>query len=250
MISYEKIFFIVGASSDIGLSYIKHLDHERNQKIVVIAHCGQSVAKLEDLQTKLNYIKMEIISCDLKNEKLVSDMIAKVQEKYGCPTHILHLAASKFEYMKVSKLNWKIITTDMEVQVHSIAEILKVFLPIMVKNRYGRCVIMLSEYTLGKPPKFMINYNIVKSALQGLMKSAAAECGGNNVCINGISPSMIETSFLSNLDPRQIELNAQNNAMKRNAMLEEVISGIDFLMSDDSSYVNGINLNLSGGNYM
>lgn len=250
MLSYEKIFFIVGASSDIGISYIQHLDDKKNQKIMVIAHCGQSVDKLESLQNKLSFIKMEIIQCDLKNPKLVTDMIAQVKETYGCPTHILHLAASKFEHMKISKLDWNIISTDMEVQIHSIAEILKVFLPKMVKNNYGRCVLMLSEYTLGKPPKFMINYNIVKSALQGLMKSAAVECGGNNVCINGISPGMIETNFLSNLDSRQIELNAQNNAMKRNAMLEEVISGIDFLMADDSSYVNGINLNMSGGNYM
>lgn len=250
MISYDKLLFIVGASSDIGISYIKHLDKEMNQNTFVIAHCAQSVDKLENLQNKLNYIDMEIIRCDLSSPRLVIDMINQIKEKHECPTHILHLAASKFEYMRISKLDWKIISKDMEVQVHSIAEIFKVFLPAMIKKRYGRCVIMLSEYTLGKPPKFMINYNIVKSALQGLMKSAAAECAGTNVCINGISPSMIETSFLTNLDPRQIELNAQNNAMKRNVMVEEVVSGIDFLMSDDSSYVNGINLNLSGGNYM
>ncbi|HHT98057.1 MAG TPA: SDR family oxidoreductase [Clostridiales bacterium] len=250
MISYEKIFFIIGASSDIGISYIKHLDKEKGKNSLVIAHCRQSIGKLVNLQTKLNHIKMEIIQCDLENPKLVTDMITQIKEKYVCPTHILHLAANKFEHMRIRKLDWKNISKDMEVQVHSIAEIFKAFLPTMVKNNYGRCVIMLSEYTLGKPPKFMINYNIVKYALLGLMKSAAAEYDGSNVCINGISPSMIETSFLSNLDPRQIEMNAQNNAMKRNVLVEEVISGIDFLMSDNSSYVNGINLNISGGNYM
>lgn len=250
MISYEKTIFIVGASSDIGIGYIKHLDKEMSSKTLIIAHCGQSIDKLENLQTKLSYIKMEIIQCDLESPKLVIDMISCIKEKYGCPTHILHLAANKFEYMRISKLDWSNISNDMEIQVHSIAEIFKAFLPLMSKKRYGRCVVMLSEYTLGKPPKFMINYNIVKSALQGLMQSAAAEYGGNNVCINGISPSMIETSFLSNLDPRQIELNAQNNVMKRNAMVDEVVCGIDFLMSDNASYVNGINLNMSGGNYM
>lgn len=250
MTSYKKIYLIVGASSDIGISYIKHLDTKKTQDTLVIAHCRQSADKLEELQEQLNHFKMDIIRCDLEKPEFVIDMIARIKEAYGCPTHILHLAASKLEYMRIKKLDWEIISKDLEVQVHSIAEIFKTFLPTMLKNKYGRCVIMLSEITLGKPPKFMINYNIVKSALYGLMKSAAAECAGNNVCINGISPSMIETSFLSNLDPRQIEMNAQNNAMKRNVLLDEVISGIDFLMSDKASYINGINLNVSGGNYM
>jgi len=247
---FEKKYLIVGASSDIGIGYIKHLDTVINKGVVVIAHYRQSLEKLEKLQLKLNYIKLDTIRCDLEKPELVIDMISQIKERYGCPTHILHLAGSRFEYMRIKKLDWGIISKDMEVQVHSIAEIFKAFLPTMLKNRYGRCVIMLSEYTLGRPPKFMVNYNIVKSALYGLMKSAAAEYAGSNVCINGISPSMIETSFLSNLDPRQIELNAQNNAMKRNALVEEVISGIEFLMSDSSSYINGINLNVSGGNYM
>lgn len=61
---------------------------------------------------------------------------------------------------------------------------------------------------------------------------------------------MIETKFLSNLDKRLIEMNAMESAMKRNVEINEVIEAIMYLLSDRATYMNGVNLNLSGGDRM
>ncbi|MEY8283645.1 SDR family oxidoreductase [Lachnospiraceae bacterium 50-23] len=112
----------------------------------------------------------------------------------------------------------------------------------------GKVVIMLSSYTISNPPKFMMNYIMVKYALMGLMKALAVDYAGKRICINGISPSMIETKFLNNINDRIVELNAQNSIAGRNAGVSDIVPGIRFLLSEYSDYVHGINLNISNGN--
>ena len=96
----------------------------------------------------------------------------------------------------------------------------------------------------------MVDYLIAKYALLGLLKGVASEYAGSGVTINGLSPNMIETKFLSNIDYRLVEMNASSSVMKRNVNLSEVVAGLRFLLSDETCYINGINLNMSGGDRM
>jgi 3-oxoacyl-[acyl-carrier protein] reductase len=82
------------------------------------------------------------------------------------------------------------------------------------------------------------------------MKGAAVEYAGKGININGISPNMIETKFLDNIDKRLIEMNVENSLIKRTIRINEVVAGILFLLSDDSGAMYGANLNLSGGECM
>ena len=51
-------------------------------------------------------------------------------------------------------------------------------------------------------------------------------------------------------DKRLVEMNANESTMKRNINIDEVVAGLRFLLSDESSYMNGVNLNMSGGDRM
>lgn len=61
---------------------------------------------------------------------------------------------------------------------------------------------------------------------------------------------MMETKFLADIDERSIEMNAAGSAMKRNISLDEVCVAMEYLLSDEAGYINGINFNLSGGDRM
>ena len=52
------------------------------------------------------------------------------------------------------------------------------------------------------------------------------------------------------IDERIVQMTAESSAMKRNIRVDETLSGIVYLLSDEASYINGTNLNLSGGDYM
>ena len=245
----KKIFLITGANSQVGMAYIRKLNR-LDEDITVYACYRNESEEFERLLQENTDI--DIISCkvDLSDEKQVEKMINELTEKGVCPTNILHLSAAKFEYMKVKQWDFDKVREEMEIVLYSFAHICKAFLPVMAKQKSGKVVAMLSSYTLGTPPKFMSDYVACKYALLGFLKSAAAEYAAKGLNINGISPGMMETKFLDNIDDRIIEMNAHNTATGRNTTVEETVGAIEFLMSDASSYMNGVNLNLSGGDYM
>ena len=118
----------------------------------------------------------------------------------------------------------------------------------MAKAKGGRVITMLSSVTLGVPPKALTKYITVKYALLGLMKALASEYANKKVTVNCISPSMVETQFLSNLDKRIVQLTAEAHPLKRNAVVGDIIPVILMLLSDDSAYINGVNIPITGGN--
>jgi NAD(P)-dependent dehydrogenase (short-subunit alcohol dehydrogenase family) len=74
----------------------------------------------------------------------------------------------------------------------------------------------------------------------------AADFGPHGVRVNAISPGEIETSILS---PGTEKLVAQI-PQRRLGQPEEVARAIYFLCTDSSSYVNGAELHINGGQHV
>ncbi|MDE5802931.1 MAG: SDR family oxidoreductase [Lachnospiraceae bacterium] len=246
----NKVYFITGASSEVGIAFIRSLEEKlkkNGEKAMVIAHYAVHDEALLTLKEGLSAVTLMLQQADLSQPEEVKDLIVRVAEICECPDCILHLPAAKLSYNRVKQLDWQNVLRDMEIQVHSLGEIGKYFLPRMGKRGNGKVAVMLTACTVGMPPKFMSQYVLVKYALLGLMKSMAVEFADKGVNVNGISPNMMETKFLDNIDGKIIEMNREASTMKRNMRVEEVLPAIHLLLSEGSDYMNGVNLNLTGG---
>ena len=89
-------------------------------------------------------------------------------------------------------------------------------------------------------------YSTSKAALAALTREMAADFGPHGVRVNAISPGEIETSILS---PGTEKLVAQI-PQRRLGQPEEVAKAIYFLCTDSSSYVNGAELHINGGQHV
>ncbi len=89
-------------------------------------------------------------------------------------------------------------------------------------------------------------YSTSKAALAALTREMAADFGPHGVRVNAISPGEIETSILS---PGTEKLVAQI-PQRRLGQPEEVAKSIYFLCTDSSSYVNGAELHINGGQHV
>ena len=241
----KKIIMILGASSDLGVALIKNIEEQFD---VIIAHYNKSDERLKLLKNEIGE-KLHIVKGDFSDISAIDEFIIKAKLICEWPTHIVHLPAQKVEYCKFTKTNWNDVERDMTIQAGSIYKILSYYIDKMAKNKYGKVVIMLSSNTISAP-KYMAHYTIVKYALLGLMKSLAAEYSEKLININAVSPSMIETSFLSNLHHLVVEQTANENPMKRNALVGDVIPAIIFLLSDKADYISGENIVISGGSVL
>jgi 3-oxoacyl-[acyl-carrier protein] reductase len=237
------IIFITGASSDIGVSLIKSID----EPCIIIAHYNENIQKLLNVQ-EFTKNKIIPIQANFSINSSLTEMLDKIEAEFGVPNKIIHLVGSKFEYIRFNHSNWGYFQNELNLSLMSIIQILSRFLPKMGNEKVGRVITMLSSVTIGVPPKALSHYTTVKYALLGLMKALAVEYANRKITINCISPSMVETQFLSNIDERIIQMTAESHPLKRNAIVSDILPVIHLLLSEDSAFISGANIPITGGN--
>jgi NAD(P)-dependent dehydrogenase (short-subunit alcohol dehydrogenase family) len=92
-----------------------------------------------------------------------------------------------------------------------------------------------------------VAYSTSKAALAGLTREMAADFAPLGIRVNAISPGEIDTSILS---PGTEKIVREQIPMRRLGRPEEVAQAIYFLCTEASSYVNGAELHINGGQHV
>lgn len=90
-------------------------------------------------------------------------------------------------------------------------------------------------------------YATSKAALAALTREMASDFGQLGVRVNAISPGEIDTAILS---PGTEKIVEEDIPMRRLGEPEEVAKAIYFLCTEQSSYVNGAELHINGGQHV
>ena len=92
-------------------------------------------------------------------------------------------------------------------------------------------------------------YSSTKGALNGLLKGMALELAAKHIRVNGVMPSMVETSIMDGGDITQEQFEADKDLypLKRYGRPEEVAYAVVYLLSDAAAWITGTNLLMDGG---
>ncbi|MCR4896790.1 MAG: SDR family oxidoreductase [Lachnospiraceae bacterium] len=241
----SKNILITGASSDVGIAFLK--EENPAWDTAFLQYRTMSPA-LEEAADRLKKIKnVHLMQADFEDAESIKKMISEIKETGETPNQILHLPAPKAHNLQFRKETVTAFRQGFEIGVESAVRILQAFLPGMSKAGYGRVVFMLSSYTQGIPPKNQSAYVTNKYALLGLMKALSAEYAEHGITVNGISPEMMETKFLSDVPEMIVEMNASSLPIGRNVRVEEVLPVLNYLLSDEAAAMTGQNIVISGG---
>ncbi|MCA9829262.1 MAG: glucose 1-dehydrogenase [Dehalococcoidia bacterium] len=131
---------------------------------------------------------------------------------------------------------------------------MKYVVPVMRKVGGGAIVNTASVAGLSGTPT-IIAYGASKHAVIGLSKSGALEFGGDNIRVNAICPSPIETRMMRSLerginadDPEAVHKSmAANIPLGRYGEPGEVAALVAFLCSDDAKFISGGVYTIDGG---
>ncbi len=236
----EKIL-IIGASSDIGRALLSSLNSSDTH---AIAHYNSGRQKLDEIASAFKGT-LSLVGADLSSEAETQRLIDEIRtETIG---KIILMSAPKVAGTRFKSLPWEQFERQLSVQLRASVMILQALLPSMAKRKRGKVVFISTSYTYGVPPSFLAHYVSAKYALLGLAKALAAEYATKNIQINSVSPSMVETSYLETIDERIVEMNAESHPLKRNAVADDIIPLIRFLLSSGADYMNGVNIPVAGG---
>ena len=240
----DKIILITGANRGIGHNILKK-----------IATCGYTVIGTSRSKDGADIITEALkdsngkgIVMDVTNQESINTSVSKIKEDYGIIFGLVNNAGITNDnlLMRMSDEQWN---TVIETNLTSLYRVTKSVIKDMMKERTGRIVNIGSIVgMMGNAGQS--NYSATKSGLLGFTKSLAREVSSRNINVNAISPGFIDTDMTRALSEEQIEALTKNIPLGRIASPDEVSSVVAFLLSDDSSYITGENINVNGGLYM
>jgi 3-oxoacyl-[acyl-carrier protein] reductase len=237
---------ITGASSDLALELIRSIA-KNGPAVQTLAHFHKGQQRMEEMKREPGNSFIPI-QADLRSREGVEYLIAQVRSYADFPNKIVHFAGLKLRMERFHQADMEHFDADFQVQVRAAMRLLQEFLPAMARaEQRTKVVLVLSSVTMGVPAKFMSAYTVVKYAELGLLRALAAEYAGTAVNINGVSPYMVETQFLSEIPEKAVQLAAAATPGKRLAKPAEIVSAIQFLLSSGSDYLYGVNLPVTGG---
>ena len=125
----------------------------------------------------------------------------------------------------------------------------RAFMRNMVRKRWGRIVNVASVVALSGNPG-QVNYVASKAGIIGLTKSLALELAARNVTVNAVAPGFVDTAMTGELDDEARARILSQVPLGRMGQLDEIAGAVCFLASEESGYITGHVLNVSGGLYM
>ena len=184
----------------------------------------------------------------MKSSESVANLNNFIKSKYGVVSILVNNAGINKDNLliRMSEEEWdEVINTNLT----SLYRMSKEFLKDMMKNRFGRIINIGSVVGLmGNAGQ--TNYASTKAALIGFTKSLAREVASRNITVNSISPGFIDTDMTKVLSEDQKKSLISSIPLGRMGEAKELASVVNFLASDDASYITGENINVNGGLYM
>ena len=187
---------------------------------------------------------------DITKEADLARVFADSETRLG-PTDILvnnaGVASRKGRDLPI----WELVREDWEfvfnINVVGLVLCCRAVLPEMISRKYGRIVNIASIAGKEGNPK-MAPYSASKAAVIALTKSLSKELiGKGDICVNSISPAVIQTPILDQLNQEQINMMLSKIPLGRTGKPDEVAALVHFLSSSECSFTTGQCYDISGG---
>jgi 3-oxoacyl-[acyl-carrier protein] reductase len=119
----------------------------------------------------------------------------------------------------------------------------KAVLPSMISNKWGRIINIVSLSGIKGLPG-QTNYSAAKAAVIGATKALSQEVGRRKITVNAVAPGFIKTDMTEEINEKEYK---SMIPLKRFGEPEEVASLVNFLASENASYITGEVITISGG---
>lgn len=145
--------------------------------------------------------------------------------------------------LKVTEEDWEAV---LDVHLKGTLNCIQALAPMMIRRRYGKVINISSIY--GKSGGIAaISYSAAKGGIIGLTKSIAKELGKNNITVNAVLPGLTDTPTIRRMPERYKQMIIDATPLRRMARPEEIANVVAFLASDESSYITGAAIEVTGG---
>ena len=119
-----------------------------------------------------------------------------------------------------------------------------IIMPMVRRKKPGR-IVTLSSVSGIMGNRGQVNYSAAKAGIIGATKALALEMAKRKITVNCVAPGLIDTDMVNEDIP--VEKIKQMIPMRRMGHVDEVAYAVDFLMSENASYITRQVIAVNGG---
>lgn len=191
--------------------------------------------------------KAAAIQGDVTDPASVERLIAKTREAFGPSIHILvNVAGGLVARKPVLEMDQAFWNNLLTLNLTSVFTMTKAILPFMPDG--GAIVNFSSQAARDGGGPGAIAYATAKGGVMTLTRGLAKELGPRRIRVNAVAPGMINTTFHDTFTKPEVRQRvASMTPLGREGDAREVANLVGFLVTPDSSFVNGATVDINGG---
>ncbi len=242
----NKLALVTGAGKGIGKACAIALA-EAGANVIILSRTKSDLNKVEKSILKLKK-KCTSYVCDVSNYTDLKKIFNKIQSLDIIVNNAGTNRPEHFTKIKKKDMDY-VVDLNIKAAFHVAQLGSKVMLKSKKRNSLGGSIINMSSQLgkVGAPNRSV--YNMTKFGIEGLTRGMALDLAKNNIRVNTICPTFVETPLVKNFFKDKLfkKTMMANIPLGRFATVSDIATAIVYLASDASSMITGSSLVIDGG---
>jgi 3-oxoacyl-[acyl-carrier protein] reductase len=235
----NQVALVTGGSRGIGRAICQGLDAAGAR---IIVHYHRNRAAAEEVAARLQ--SPTLVQADVRSADSIARMVESLADR---SLDILVNNAGVWKATPLGSSSEALVDEVLETNLKGLFGLTQAALP---KLREGARIVNISS-TAGRVgiAGGRSLYGASKAAVDSLTKSWALELAGRRIRVNAVAPGYVETDMTAAHlgDPATRENALSRHPLGRLGTVEDVAKAVRFLCTDESAFITGESLNVSGG---
>ena len=240
-----KVAIITGGAAGIGRGMVEAFAREGAR----VAIADRDVTNARATAAAVSSAGGEAVAfeVDVSNGDSVSRMVSDVVKRFERLDILVNNAGIRFvkPFLEYSEEEWR---KTLDVNLTGLFLCCRAAVPHMLKGGKGKILNMASVAgEFGRPHR--IGYCSSKGGAIAFTKALAVDMSGKNICVNALSPALIDTPLnaVYATDDKLADVWGNELLVRRWGRPEDVAAAAIYLACDDSDFVTGTVLTIDGG---
>ncbi len=216
--------------ADVLISYLEEEEPDAQETVQVVEDAGRKAVKAPG---------------DISDEAQCRRIVEKAVEEFGQIDVLVNNAAHQMTVSGIADVSTELLDRTFKTNIYAMFWLCKASLPNM---QPGGSIINVCSIQAYQPSPTLLPYSSTKGAIISFTKGLALEVVQYGLRVNSVAPGPVWTPIIpASMPGETVSQFGGTSPMGRPAQPAELAPAFVFLASQESSYVNGETLGVTGG---